>query len=73
MIIPESARPEMLKQIHDAHLGVEKCKNRAIDVLLWPKMGDYIEQWVNKCKPCLTYKTQQRKDPMNPHPVSSRP
>ena len=33
MIIPKTMQPEMLKLIHSSHLGIEKCKGRARDVL----------------------------------------
>jgi hypothetical protein len=33
IIIPEVMRGETLKCIHAAHLGIEKCKARARDVL----------------------------------------
>ncbi len=33
IIIPSSLRPEMLEKIHVGHMGVEKCKRRAKDVL----------------------------------------
>ncbi len=33
LIIPKSKQHEMLQQIHGSHLGVQKCKTRARDVL----------------------------------------
>ena len=33
IVIPKSMQPEMLKLIHSSHLGVEKCKRRACDVM----------------------------------------
>lgn len=29
IVIPQSLRPEMLKRLHEGHLGMEKCKRRA--------------------------------------------
>lgn len=29
-------RPEMFSLIHESHLVMEKCKNRARDIMFWP-------------------------------------
>ena len=42
-LVPASMRREMLRLIHSSHLGVEKCKHRARDVVFWPGMGAQIE------------------------------
>ena len=42
MIFPEQLRPEMLKRIHESHLGIEKSKRRARDILYWPNMNGQI-------------------------------
>ena len=39
LIVPSSLREEMLSQIHSSHLGIEKCKRRARDLLYWPGMN----------------------------------
>ena len=33
VIIPATMRPEMLRIIHSSHLGIDKCKHRARDVI----------------------------------------
>ena len=43
VIVQSILRPEMLKKIHNAHLGIEKCKRRARDILFWPGMNAEIE------------------------------
>jgi len=43
IIIPKAMQPEMLKLIHSSHLGIEKCKRRARDILYWPGMSSQIE------------------------------
>lgn len=42
LVIPVKLRKEMLNLIHYNHLGVEKSKNRAREVLFWPSMSKYI-------------------------------
>ena len=72
MIIPKKMRSYMLGRIHGAHLGVEKCKLRARDVLYWPRMGEDIELHVQSCNTCKTFRHQQRKEPMINHEIPSR-
>ena len=54
VIVPKSMQREMLTLIHSSHLGVEKCKRRARDVLYWPRMNAEIEDAVSKCQVCST-------------------
>ena len=48
LIAPSSLREDMLSQIHSSHLGIEKCKRRARDVLFWPRMNQQIADMVSK-------------------------
>lgn len=63
----------MLTLIHSSHLGVEKCKRRARDVLYWPGMNAEIEDVVLKCQVCSTYQRSNSKEPMLSYPVPQRP
>ena len=61
VIIPSSMQQEMLHKIHSSHLGVEKCKRRARDVMFWPGMAAQIQDTVANCHVCtLTNETTQR-------------
>ena len=73
LIVPSSLRVEMLRKIHENHLGIEKCKRRARDVLYWPGMNDQIEQIVSKCETCAMHKRAQQKEPMKGHTIPDRP
>lgn len=48
MVIPRNLRPEMFMRIHEAHLGMVKCKRRARDVFCWPGMNSQIRDIVSK-------------------------
>ena len=39
MIVSERLRPEVLKRTHESHLGIEKSKRRARDILYWPNIN----------------------------------
>ena len=62
LIVPTLLRPEMLKKIHENHLGIEKCKKRARDVLYWPGMNGQITELVTSCCTCLQFRNAQRKE-----------
>ena len=48
VVIPAVLRHEMLKVIHQPHLGEEASKSRAREVLFWPEMDKDIEKLVNQ-------------------------
>ena len=72
VIIPKGMQSEMLQAIHSSHLGKEKCKRRARDVLYWPGMNSQIESVVSSCETCNTYQRANTKEPLHPHPVPKR-
>ena len=56
LVVPKSLRPEMLKKIHYNHLGMEKCKSRAREILYWPLMNKEIEDMISSCYICAKYR-----------------
>lgn len=62
ILVPKSLRKEMLKIVHYNHLGIEKYKNRAREVLFWPGMCKEIEDLVQNCVPCLKYRRANSKE-----------
>ena len=73
VIIPTPMRPEMLRIIHSSHVGIEKCKRRARDVLYWPRMSAQIEDTVSSCAICSKYQKSNTKEPLLPHSPPHRP
>lgn len=73
IVVPQSLRAEMLELIHESHLGMQKCKSRAREVLYWPSMLKDIERTVNKCEICIALRPNQSKEPLLPHQVPERP
>ena len=63
----------MLSQIHSSHLGIEKCKRRARDLLYWPGMNQQIADMVSKCNTCNMYRKSQAKEPLKSHELPERP
>jgi hypothetical protein len=69
IIIPKSMRPEILKQLHYAHQGVEKCRLRAKAAVFWDGITKDIEELVAKCSYCQGHQTSQPPEPLHPHDV----
>lgn len=73
IVIPKTLRPEMLLLIHESHLGIEKCKSRAREVMYWPGINHDIETLVSKCSVCEKFRKSQCKEPLIPHEIPGRP
>ncbi len=71
-VIPVALRKEMLCKIHEGHLGEEKCKRRAHEVMYWPRMNQDISQTTASCEICLTYRPKQQAEPLMLHTVPDR-
>ena len=65
IIIPNKKREEILKQIHEGHLGLNKCQMRAKETVYWPGLNDQLEQLILNCQLCLKY--SKLKDKGSPH------
>ena len=73
IVVPPSLRPEMLKQVHESHLGITKCKQRAREALYWPGMSQQIEDLVSDCSTCNAYQNRQPAETLRPTPTPQRP
>ncbi|GFT36785.1 uncharacterized protein K02A2.6 [Nephila pilipes] len=73
LIVPYSLRKDMLKLIHEAHLGIEKWKKRAREIMYWPGMNSDIETVVSECVICEKFKKANSKEPLKLHTVPYRP
>lgn len=67
----------MLNKLHQSHLGQEKTKRLARDVIFWPGMTGEINDMVSRCETCSLHKKKkkkkQQKEPLIPHPVPDLP
>ena len=52
LLIPSTLRRKVLEQIHDGHLGTEKCMLKARDSVFWPGISNDIRETVEKCGIC---------------------
>ena len=52
LLIPSTLRRKVLEQIHEGHLGIEKCMLKARDSVFWPGISNDIRETVEKCGIC---------------------
>ena len=67
IIIPNKKRQEILKSIHDGHLGLNKYKMRAKETVYWPGMHEQLEQLILNCQLCLKYSRSKEKTYLTQH------
>ena len=72
IVIPAAMRLEMLDRIHEGHQGITKCRERAKKSVWWPGLSLQIEELVKGCRRCAEQRVD-RKEPIIPSPVPSRP
>ena len=73
MVIPQAMRSKMLGKVHNSHLGVNGCLNRARECLYWPGMSNDIKNHVSTCEACREYEKSQPKETLCSHEVPNRP
>ena len=73
IVIPSALRQDILKSIHEGHMGIGKCKARARLCVYWPAMYESIEHEVKKCPVCNRYSKGNQKELMIPHDIPNRP
>lgn len=71
IVIPQALRPEMLKRLHEGHLGMEKCKRRARTAVYWPGINADIDWMVSSCE--MKHQAKQPKEPMAITDLSDEP
>ena len=71
--IPQQLRKEILDILHQSHLGIEKTRLQAREILFWPHMSQEIEDKIQHCAICQQHAAEQRKEKMIPHEVPNRP
>ena len=65
IVIPNKKCKTILNQIHDSHLGLKKCKLRAMQSIYLPGINDQLKQFVLNCQLCLKYSRSKKKQDTN--------
>ena len=61
IVIPDKMREDILKQIHEGHLGLNKCQMRVKETVYWPGLNDQLENLILNCQLCLKYSKSKNK------------
>ena len=59
--------------IHQGHMGVERSKRRANDVLYWPGINSQINDMVSKCTVCPQHRRENTKEKVIPFRIPCHP
>ncbi|CAK1580707.1 unnamed protein product [Parnassius mnemosyne] len=73
IFIPQSLRAEMIVKVHEGHLGIERCKRRARDVMFWPGLSADVERAVRRCESCALHARAPAREPLLQHIVPNAP
>ena len=73
IVIPESLQKEMKERIHMGHMGIERCKARAQQLIYWPNINADITNMVSNCSACLENRRYHQREPLIAHEVPTAP
>ena len=73
IIVPRTMCAEMRSRIDEGHLGIEKCKARAREVLFWHGMSSEISNMIENCSLCIKGRNRQPKEHLMPHDIPDQP
>lgn len=71
--IPKCVRTEMLNRLHDGHMGIDRCKRHAREVMFWPGMSRDVEAMVRRCRACAERAARPPREPLMPHHIPPLP
>lgn len=63
-VIPASLQSAYLAILHKGHMGAERTKKLAKDIVFWPKMCQDIDNTVSTCPACNSCKSHLQKEPL---------
>ena len=71
--MPKSLQSTYIAILHKGHMGADRIKQLASDVVYWPKMRQDIESAVSQCSACNSCKAHLQKQLLINHPVPDLP
>ncbi|KAL5463687.1 hypothetical protein EMCRGX_G032610 [Ephydatia muelleri] len=66
VVIPPQGRANILQELHEVHLGMNKMKGLARGYVWWPKLDSDIEDLVRKCDVCQSSRSLPAVAPLHP-------
>ncbi|XP_060073548.1 uncharacterized protein K02A2.6-like [Ylistrum balloti] len=71
-VITPILRTQILEKLHEGHLGIAKCRERAKSSVWWHSLSSQIEDVVNSCHICAEARNDSA-EPLIPTPLPTRP
>lgn len=72
IVVPSSMRLDVLDKVHEGHLGIVKCRERAKTSVWWPGLSTQIKNMVENCQTCARHR-EQRPEPLISTALPERP
>lgn len=66
VVVPVKLRNQVLKKLHQSHLGIVKSKSVARSCVWWPNIDQDIERFSQNCSPCLLQSSSPPKSELIP-------
>lgn len=68
IVIPESMRKQIMKELHRSHLGIVKMKSMARSYVWWPGVDGDVENTARACEVCAILGKKPAKTVLTPWP-----
>ena len=59
IVIPMALRVPVLNRLHEGHLGINKCRDRARESVWWPGLNRELEVKISMCTKCIKSHSQK--------------
>jgi hypothetical protein len=73
VVIPTSLRPQILRELHQAHPGIGKMRALARSFVWWPGLDKELETAAKACQRCRENQADPPKAPVQSWPLPSSP
>ena len=73
LVIPWMQQPEILRQLHTAHIGTKKTTLLARDTVYWLNFNKDIDRFVQTCNVCQEHQPPHTPEPLHQHDIPSKP
>ena len=72
-VIPADLRKDVMKKIHEGHIGMEGSLRRAREHVFWPGMTSHVKDYISKCGTCQSMGQRQPKETLTQTEFAPRP
>ena len=73
VIIPTVLCKVMKEKLHHGHIGIQRTRARARQVMFWPSLNAEITDMISKCSACIENQAYQQKEPLIFHEIPTEP